>query len=795
MTPHFTTVSPPAALLSIGGALNKKIGIMKFLFVALAIVATASAAVIVNPPHNPDNAKRNLQTIAQEIQALIDGVTTAIGSGKREQDINLVDIANTATAVIHALDVALNGAGKRNLQTIAQEIQALIDGVTTAIGSGKRNLQTIAQEIQALIDGVTTAIGSGKRNLQTIAQEIQALIDGVTTAIGSGKREQDINLVDIANTATAVIHALDVALNGAGKRNLQTIAQEIQALIDGVTTAIGSGKRNLQTIAQEIQALIDGVTTAIGSGKREQDINLVEIANTATAVIHALDVALNGAGKRNLQTIAQEIQALIDGVTTAIGSGKRNLQTIAQEIQALIDGVTTAIGSGKREQDINLVEIANTATAVIHALDVALNGAGKRNLQTIAQEIQALIDGVTTAIGSGKRNLQTIAQEIQALIDGVTTAIGSGKREQDINLVDIANTATAVIHALDVALNGAGKRNLQTIAQEIQALIDGVTTAISGKRNLQTVAQEIQTLIDTVSGIFNGGSGKRNLQTIAQEIQALIDGVTTAIGSGKREQDINLVEIANTATAVIHALDVALNGAGKRNLQTIAQEIQALIDGVTTAISGKRNLQTIAQEIQALIDGVTTVISSGKRNLQTIAQEIQALIDGVTTAIGSGKREQDINLVEIANTATAVIHALDVALNGAGKRNLQTIAQEIQALIDGVTTAISGKRNLQTIAQEIQALIDGVTTVISSGKRNLQTIAQEIQALIDGVTTAIGSGKREQDINLVEIANTATAVIHALDVALNGAGKRNLLTIAQEIQALIDGVTTVVQSG
>lgn len=537
-----------------------------------------------------------------------------------------------------------------------------------------------------------------------------------------------------------------------------------------------------------------GASAALGASYSENQIGKLS-GHSVHAIIDSSTVTANG----NLlleATSTAVIQTVSIGGSVAVsagtgmaagagaGAGALTINGIALDLQSGIKNgsvVTTNNLGDVTLKTTDASEILADAGAVAVAIAVALGTGGGASASgslggayaenSIANLVQAVIDSSTvhaagdvslTAV-SAKRADSTSPYRIDALALGIAASVtvtstpgltGAFAGAGSVALNTIDNTVEAAIRA-----SGG--------ARSVQATNGSVTLSASDDSSIRadTGGFALGLAVPTgpggtgVAASLGGSYSENRIGTVGHSVRAIIDNSrVTAVGP---------VQLTALSTATINTL--AMGG-------SVAVAGGSALTSVAVAGAAAATKNHIAAGLEASIKGGSAVSTSGGSDIALTAtdhSEIVADAGGIAVAVAASSA---------AGTSVSAAVGAGVALN--------TIANTVQAFIDGSTVSASGELNLSAVAGTAPGImlpfapgaVDPGNDTITRTDHGLKTGERVVYHAASGAIGGLVEGQSyfvvrldDHTFQLVDSRTEAFKQTPAINLTVSGAGASHAL--------------------
>ncbi|MES2482708.1 MAG: hypothetical protein V4609_11980, partial [Pseudomonadota bacterium] len=776
--------------------------------VAGASESAGSGSVVINTINNFTTAKAsggaaftagNLAIKAKDtsiIKTLSGGV--AISAGGTAVGIALANnyIGNATTATVDTASVSLTGALDVTAEandTIASIAVSMGAGANGGAGSGTGN--TVTNETRALLKGVTGTSNGGSTVASDIS-DIQTLAGAVAIGLSGAAVGGGVSVNTITNRTEALVQSTSLNAGTGAFTHTATNNETIKSLAAAGSAAAGVGvgiSAATNTIVNKTHALMTGTTLTAGNVTQQaQDTATIKSLSGAAAL------AFGSAGvgfAASINTITNETfsgatgsSMTLSGTLTNATKSVENVDTIAVAISAAA-GLAVSPSAATNTID-NDTQASYSGTSVT-STGTTLAATDDSTIRTLTGA--AAVDFGGGGAFGGAFSINTVGNTTEALVSGGTWASGAGA-------TSVTATNSADIKAIAASAAGstggaaAGSASVDTITNTTRAKLTGVTVTGASADVAASDTSSIKTIAGAAAvGLGGAGVGiALSTNTIVNTVEALISGGSVNVGSGA-------AKITATSNSDIQALAASAAGSsgitvsGSTVVNTIHNFTTAKVSGGTSLTAG--NLAIKAKDtsiIKTLSGGVAigggTAVGIALAN-NYIGNATTATIDTASVSLTGAL---DVN-AESINTIASIAVSLGAGPDaGAGSATGNTVTNETEALLKGVTGTSNGGSTVASDSSDIQTLAGAVAIGVSGaavgGGISVNTITNTTEALVQSTSLNAGSGAfTHTATNNETIKSLAAAGSAAAGVSVGLSAATN--TIVNKTHALMTGTT------
>jgi hypothetical protein len=479
----------------------------------------------------------------------------------------------------------------------------------------------------------------------------------------------------------------------------------------------------LQELSDKHTETLQRLATSMQDRLTEASRSQIEAARDQS---QTLGSAISGAITSGLAAPLNDIKAAVhqasgDQSAAAVKMLQDVMTSFSQKLNDLFGGQI----SGINELNQRTVQTMQDAVTKLNELVVALQDAGKKSSDFMAEQM-------VKAIAEMESRQATITQNTQALVDQLRQAIEQSQRTTSEGVRsstdEMAKRMAEAIEKMEQRQDSINERTREFVDQ-IKALVASSQTETSEK-----VQSTLQTLGDQLAGMLKAfqqaqhealEAGRAREQETSARTQSTVSGLTGSVET--------LVQQIATASSKMEESIAALR-------QTTTSAISGLSDGAGQVNAASRNFTAASEKVSgamsqaATVTGkltdLTTSLTVAASTLQQGVQDYKAHRESVSKLVS------DLNGL-VANAKT------DVSITSDVLRRIEAAAKEL------------GKAQVQT-----EQFMAGVATVLGKAHESfreamLKTVRDnnhEFQAKLSAAVALLGTSIKELD----DVLSTAT---------------------------------------
>lgn len=682
---------------------------------------------------------------------------------------------------IKAVNAISDALEKINFDSMAEKLGAFlegidIEGVVTRISSSISNAVSKIKTFWEAFSN-TGAVTAFVEAIKSISGAIGHVWDSLTasevlTTLGSVLG----NIVKwLSQAATAVANFVSGLDPGA--------IQSVEAAIISIGTALIGIKAGVK-IAQALKTAFDFGKNLVSLVSNILGLTTAQLANAgASAAMSAGNTAVGTTASASAGSVLRLAAAVL-----MIGAG---VLMAAAGVYVLVQAAIQLALAGTGAQVAMLAIVAGIALLAVGAAtlgpaltagavgilafgaSVALIGAGIAVAALgISVLVTAISNGMTQIINAISANAPQIVSIIQAIADGISTAMSgianiiiSVGVSINIALQGIADIFKSVGEAISTAAQGIGKG--------IESVFNGISTVIS------SVGGAVRTVLDGIANVFTSiGTAARNA---GLGVKSMAEGIQLLVG-------LNLIDLASTLTVVSAGLTAIANSgiatAGP-GLQQAGTGLSLIATSAQIASVAMQSLPTALTSLSTSLSTLPETMTMGSTAMSTFATSVMSSFASLGGSVASVTALQ-VGLMSLAN-------AMMMAQSGASM-----MASTLSMINSSATSASSAMSQLassissamtQALSSVQASMMMMVTVVLQSSIQMTQAGQRAGQGVSNGVTNGIRSGiasaTSAMSAMLSSIRSTAMSGVSSMRYAGNMIGQG----LAQGMYSALGAVT------
>lgn len=738
-------------------------------------------------------------TVATNAVAIATGVYTAA-----QWLLNAALTANPIGIIVVAL--AALAAGLIYAYNNSEEFRAVVDAAFAAVLVAGKALLEFVKMLPGLIQNALATAGAAfsafGTNVQTALATIGGFFSNIGTQIQAGLAAVGSFFSGIGADVRTGLDAVGSAVGGffstlgtTVKSGLDAIAmffskmwnavpEDIRADLAAVITLIGDHFSQLGSMVQAGMAMV-GDAFAAGWAAATNAVGGA-MAAIGTAVSEGW-TAVTSAVATAMAAVGAAVSAGWDAVSTAVGGAMSALGTTVQAGWDAISAVVGAVlGTIARDVQTGWDTITTAAAAAWNGISSAIGAALDTAIGVVTGWIADILGKFT---GLGAEMSRAGAAAGQAVIDGLTGAIGSGIRAVGDKALELVRGTLAAAKA------GLGAQSPSKEFAKLGVNIgEGLIQGMESQRDAVNAAMA-NTIRSAVSGLKGGTGGFLTIPQFGSAIKALgfnaeaisaICGPIAAQGiSEGLGKSVSLVDVESIASKI---------GAYSRGAGVFGT---AAFEKILSAIGIDSRTASFQEAVDAAMKGIPVAISTPLHYFlaQGFDSATQQFIVGNTgTALKRGTEKMTAAAIEgVAGAATYIIPSLQVA--GAA----------VSDLADSIATGFVGVATPAVFDLE-QAITDLVGTNdlwqqmdanASATGRDLATFLGDTGAAgIDLATASLEDLQAASGLTLPQVQDAAQAAGEDIQQWLMDVGVPAAQGLSDALQSLqTEGIPAVESTG
>ena len=682
---------------------------------------------------------------------------------------------------IKAVNAISDALEKINFDSMAEKLGAFlegidIEGVVTRISSSISNAVSKIKTFWEAFSN-TGAVTAFVEAIKSISGAIGHVWDSLTasevlTTLGSVLG----NIVKwLSQAATAVANFVSGLDPGA--------IQSVEAAIISIGTALIGIKAGVK-IAQALKTAFDFGKNLVSLVSNILGLTTAQLANAgASAAMSAGNTAVGTTASASAGSVLRLAAAVL-----MIGAG---VLMAAAGVYVLVQAAIQLALAGTGAQVAMLAIVAGIALLAVGAAtlgpaltagavgilafgaSVALIGAGIAVAALgISVLVTAISNGMTQIINAISANAPQIVSIIQAIADGISTAMSgianiiiSVGVSINIALQGIADIFKSVGEAISTAAQGIGKG--------IESVFNGISTVIS------SVGGAVRTVLDGIANVFTSiGTAARNA---GLGVKAMAEGIQLLVG-------LNLIDLASTLTVVSAGLTAIANS----GIATAGPGLQQAGTGLSLIATSAQIASVAMQSLPTALTSLSTSLSTLPETMTMASTAMSTFATSVMSSFASlGGSVASVTALQVGLMSLA--NAMMMAQSGASM-----MASTLSMINSSATSASSAMSQLassissamtQALSSVQASMMMMVTVVLQSSIQMTQAGQRAGQGVSNGVTNGIRSGiasaTSAMSAMLSSIRSTAMSGVSSMRYAGNMIGQG----LAQGMYSALGAVT------
>jgi methyl-accepting chemotaxis protein len=685
---------------------------------------------------------RNLDTVSSVVEGARSATIAYATAPSKER-------AAKADEGLKSLGAALEGADKPLLLDKARGMSEQFSKLTSA----DRDVDSSVKAIDKTLNDVAAAVQAAVKRMDATVAEQNANAERLNASATEARR-QEIPFAALSRAVLIFQRDVNRFAGTSQKKDRDALVESQKLLSDSVGAVIGDGKSD--EAAKAVLARLVRVNKAV-SGIMGQWFTLKTTAGSPPA-----------------RTAAAEVRVL---------RGASMLAKTADKLLAIQQ-------QGAREAIAKAAELAKT---------VATIRAGTLNLRDLSTEVLKL--NLSTTLYVQKRD-DKIARALEA---SASSLLARAEKLEDADakeaftglnllLTEIAGTRTA-FEARAVALSNLNAMTVE-LSQHFQESADRVNTAIESTGRISIIAMAITVVAALILAIAVGwriaGSIRRQIKSICDEMQFLIDGENDrqlpkfAANTEPGEMSVALEVFQNNArrmdelAAEKETADEASAAARAKMMTEIGEAFGAVVDrAVDGDFSARVPTDYDDDALNQLAAGVNRLLETVDAGIAETGRVIRHMSEGDLTEAMQGKFKG-----AFAELQTSVNTTIEHVAKLVGE--IQAAAGSMRTGTSGIATSgadLSDRsaKQAETLEQTASSM-EEVQTKISANSQS----AEEAQSVSMEASkrAAHGSEVTQQAIEAVSrIEESSTSISEIILMIDEIAKQTNLLALNAAIEA------------
>jgi len=378
-----------------------------------------------------------------------------------------------------------DGAGKQFFDVIRAKVDEL--------GQAERSLLTTrAEELEAALSGITTAIiAGGSAVLALVLLSVIALTGAVGRPMGSlvrsltrmGQCDLDVEIVE--SKRRDEIGDVGRAVEAIKLKVAEKAQHEAMAKAEADARAAEQRRAEMHKLAGMFESTVGGIVDAVSSASTELEASAGSMTKTAdlTQQLATTVAAASEQATTNVQSVASATEEM----SSSVNQISRQVQDSARMAGAAVDQA--------RRTNERVSELSKAAVHIGDVVELINTIAGQTNLLALNATIEA------ARAGEAGRGFAVVASEVKALAE--QTARATGEISQQISGIQAATQeSVSAIKEISETIDRVSEIS-STIASAVEEQ-SAATLEIS--RNVQQAAQGTQQVSSNITNVQRGAS-------------------------------------------------------------------------------------------------------------------------------------------------------------------------------------------------------------------------------------------------------------------------------------------------
>jgi chromosome segregation ATPase len=686
-----------------------------------------------------------------ENEATITALKTAINEKKQSITTIEASIASINTKLTN--DSYLSESQKNDfltqLTTLNNQLVQLkndlsaLESTLTTLESTNASLKT---QLNELLSRISEQLGSIAGITTKEALNASKALAAQLTTTGNG---YDVNEV------TTQILGVGNSLNGITFTNMQTSLSDLdkavdKAIVDAEAAALEEQeKKELEAAKASMEETVEGISKSA--------LDKVAAVEANTKTIADLKAAINTASE-SAKTVADKITAiksklgntlLTDAQKSEFLSKLDELENELKTYEASLSELTTQLSEVESSNTLlktKLDEAKNSITELTASIDAATKKSEVEALNTNADVIKSLVDGVDVATLT--TSLGTIETKQKALsTESITTALSDLDKAVDKAIADAETAALEEQERKELEAAKAGmKETIEVISKSasdkedvveannksIDALKTTIASALETAKSVSDKIAEIKTLLE--DKYISESQKKENLLKLVmiyekelEDYQESLEIVSSKLGDAEKSNAsfaTKLEEMNKAIADLIVKVDVATKKDDVEALKPETEVIKSHLDGV--------DITSISKDLDALAEQLKTLsLSDTSTALAELQKVIQDLIDTAKSDEEKEKQEAE-KLAKAKEDCQSAIQTLEGTIESqeADYEKCMNVLNILKAKLSEIDNAISQMKVEYTeIEKKLQELIDMQSDTRADNSEIIENLKKKLETL------------------------------------------------------------------
>lgn len=558
------------------------------------------------------------------------------------QIFQVVVILFTPVAALYALASAMNN--REHLPTLhapdsLEETEIRLSGVATRIEALRGSL---AGELDGLASAAA-ALEAQSRSAHALVQDLAAASSGASEA----SRALEAIVPQAVTAAETLRHTLS---SSAGEAAAQASRSETAArsLSEGLAALGSQGEAASASLSQAL-ALLE---TQAERGRTQSDAGIRAIRGETDSLFEVLEntlVAKREALSRQGESMVQQLQEAYQRLESLANSS-------ADQLATRLDGLarqTEAIENRLKAQGALTESLASSGERAFQLLDARLahsSETSRTSLDRLSTRVQD-VSGELNRLTQPMKETQAAAQELETAVLSL--------RETALQTVDVLGQTIP-------ERTVAASRAAETLAGDLQTLVQGLDAAHSRALSLADPIQETQAVLDRASAAY---SSQRNaIEAAGQALVAELQQARTLIGEVEEQtRDTSLSAATRLVDAMTRVREVASQTTGtmREMLDGLLAETRESLSATADEAMRRSFVEPIAQQAREAESAAAAAAERTAGSMAALANTLKLLEDRTTDRVGKFEAAQQADLLAAAALLTDKLAQSSVSISSA----------------------------------------------------------------------------------------------------------------------------------
>lgn len=558
------------------------------------------------------------------------------------QSFQVIVILLTPVAALYALASAMNN--RERLPTLRapdslEETEIRLSGLVTRI-----------EALRGSLAGELEGLGSAAAALEAQSRSAHALVQDLAKA-SAGASEASRSLETIVPQAVQAADSLRQTLEAtASAADAQATRSETaaRALADGLTQLGSRGEAASASLGQALEQL----EAQAERGRTQSEAGIRSIRGETDSLFEVLENTL--VAKR--EALSKQGETMVQQLHDGYGRLENMANAAAEQLAARLE----ALG-----QQAEAIESRLKAQG---SLTDSLAASGERAFQLLDARLAHSSETSRTSLDRLSARVQDVSSELSRLTQPIKETQGAAQ-ELETAVLSLKETALQTVDVLGQTIPERtvdASRAAETLAGDLQALIESLDTAHGRALSLAEPIRETQAVLDKASDAYS--SQRSAIEAAGQALVAELQQARTLIGEVEEQtRDTSLSAATRLVDAMTRVREVATQTTGtmREMLDGLLAEARESLSASADDAMRRSFVEPIARQAKEAEAAAASAAERTAGSMAALANTLKLLEDRTTDRVGKFETAQQADLLAAASLLTDKLAQSSVSLSSA----------------------------------------------------------------------------------------------------------------------------------